>query len=65
MDRINLLKEYQEKMAFAGGMFMQRANKDYVGAMPALTGVLFFKARMHIRLLYGMRSAHASKSTRR
>lgn len=43
IDRIKILKENQERMAFPGGMFMERATKGYVGAMPALTGTLFFK----------------------
>ncbi|MES2318808.1 MAG: type VI immunity family protein [Pseudomonadota bacterium] len=43
IDRINLLKENQVRMAIPGGLFMERAEKDYVGAMPALTGTLFFK----------------------
>ena len=43
IDRINLLKENQERMAIPGGQFMERAKKGYVGAIPALTGTLFFK----------------------
>lgn len=43
IDRIKLLKENQERMAIPGGQFMERAKKGYVGAIPALTGTLFFK----------------------
>lgn len=43
LDRIRVLKEYQAKMAIPGGQFMERADRDYVGAIPALTGTLFFK----------------------
>ncbi|MEJ7806369.1 MAG: type VI immunity family protein [Telluria sp.] len=42
IDRIKLLKENQEKMAIPGGLYMDRAEKGYVGAFPALTGTLFF-----------------------
>ena len=43
LDRIRVLKEFQAKMAIPGGQFMERADKDYIGAIPALTGTLFFK----------------------
>jgi hypothetical protein len=43
LDRIRVLKEYQAKMAIPGGQFMERAERGYIGAMPALTGTLFFK----------------------
>jgi hypothetical protein len=43
IDRIKVLKEYHAKMAIPGGQFMERAEKGYVGAFPALTGTLFFK----------------------
>lgn len=43
IDRINFLKENQEKMEIPGGLYMERAKKGYVGAVPALTGMLFFK----------------------
>lgn len=42
-DRIARLKENQERMAIPGGQFMERAKKGYIGAIPALTGTLFFK----------------------
>lgn len=43
IDRIKFLKENQEKMAIPGGQFMEHAKTGYVGAIPALTGTLFFK----------------------
>lgn len=43
IDRIKVLKESQDKMAIPGALFMDRAEKGYVGAFPALTGTLFFK----------------------
>lgn len=41
-DPVKLMREHPEKMRIPGGLFYPHGPDDYIGAVPALSGVLFF-----------------------
>jgi hypothetical protein len=41
-DPIQLMREHPEKMRIPGGLLTTQRPQDYVGSVPAITGVLFF-----------------------
>lgn len=42
-DPVQLMRDYPEKMRIPGGLLSSGGPQDYVGAVPALSGVLFFQ----------------------